>query len=114
MIDRFEHRREVRIVIGRPVMARIALPQSRVFAQVALLPAGFPGRVFVSVFFDEVGPSTQNRVWRVVAEIEKEGFVLMALDELHRFQVQPVGQVLVFTKPVSSRSSQRIGCVRKM
>ena len=36
----------------------------------------------------------------IVTEVKKEGFVLVAFYEFNRFQIQTVGQVLVFAHPV--------------
>ena len=39
-------------------------------------------------------------MWGIVTQVEKEGLVLVAVDKINRFQIEPVGQVLVFSHAI--------------
>ena len=56
--------------------------------------------MFLEVLFYQIGTTIENRVRGIVAQVEKEGLVLVALDEIDRFQVETIGQVFVFPQPV--------------
>ena len=56
--------------------------------------------MFLQVLFYQIGSTIENRVWGIVTQVEKERLVLVAVDKINRFQIEPVGQVLVFSHAI--------------
>jgi hypothetical protein len=85
------------IVITGPVMSGIAFAQPSILTEIALVTCGGSGWVFLAVLVDEIGATVEDGVRCVVTEIEKEGLVLVAFDEVHGFKVESVCEVFFFS-----------------
>ena len=72
-------------MIDRPVVARIASAESGIFTQVAAVTTRGRGRPLATVLLHQFRPAVKNRVWRVVAEIEKKRLVMIAIYEFDSF-----------------------------
>ena len=91
-----------------PVITRFTF-ESRILAKIASFAGtcACPRLVFTSVFFHEIRPAVQDRVRRVMAEIEKKGLVLIPFNKLHRLAVQPIGQILALAQLVLRQINPR-------
>jgi len=56
--------------------------------------------VLLPILFNEIGATVENGVRRVVGEIEEEGLVLVPLNEIDRFEIQPVGQIFILAEAI--------------
>ena len=65
--------------------------------------------MFLKVLGYQIGPAVEDGVRGIVTEVKKEGFVLVAFYEFDRFQIQTVGQVLVFAHPVFGKIEPTYG-----
>ena len=103
-----EHGGQVRVVAWRPMSAG-GWVETRILAKIAILPFADPRRVFLKVLGYQIGPAVEDGVRGIVTEVKKEGFVLVAFYEFDRFQIQTVGQVLVFAHPVFGKIEPAYG-----
>ena len=72
--------------MARPVMTRITL-QPSVLAKITPLARARSGRMFAPVLFDKIRSTIENRMRRVMAEVEKKRPTMILLNERHRFVV---------------------------
>ena len=66
MINRLDHRRQMRVVILSPVMKWVSLTEPCVFADIAVRATGFSGRMFFLILFNQIRSPIQYGVWRVM------------------------------------------------
>ena len=72
---------------------------TRILAKIAILPFAHSRRVFLEVLFYQIGTAVEDGVRGVVAEVKKEGFVLVAFYEFDASNSNG-RSVLVFAHPV--------------
>ena len=98
MINRLDHRRQMRVVILSPVMKWVPLAEPCVFADIAVRATGFSGRMFFPILFNQIRSPIQDGVWRVVTEVQEKWFLLVAFNKINGFQIEAIGQVFARTE----------------
>ena len=99
IINTLQHRRQMWIVMTRPMITRITL-HTGILTKIAPFSIAHtrPRRVLTQVFLHEIWFTIQDRVRRIMTEVEKKRPLMIAFNELHRLMIQSVGQILAFAQ----------------
>ena len=83
----------------RPMITRITL-HAGILTKIAPLSIARtrPRWVLTQVFLHEIRFTIQDRVRRIMTEVEKKRPLMIAFNELHRLMIQSVGQILAFAQ----------------
>ena len=95
VIDAFQHRRQVWIMVDRPVIQGVAL-KSLIFAQVTVLSTALAGSMLVAKLLDQLGFAVDDRMGSVVAEVQEERLIVVSLDKVDRFSIHAINEEFVF------------------